>query len=215
MLDIRRTLSLIGAFCLLFAGPAAAIDKSEVRSKHHTPFDLYLTAREAFEMKTARPGEVMLLDVRNQQELHYVGIADPVDANIPYRFDSLTWYTKSNGVYGSYRKPKNPDFVAAVRNALEAHGLTDQSPIIVMCTSGSRAPYAAKALHKAGFAEVHIQVEGFEGIKAKSGPNNGHRVVAGWKFEGLPWSYELPKEKMYFNFDPKVIAAAAEAKQAK
>ena len=30
----------------------------------------------------------------------------------------------------------------------------------------------------------------------------GKRVVAGWKFEGLPWSYDLYTEKMYFNFAP-------------
>lgn len=197
-------------FFALFALPALALDKSEVPSKHHTPFDLYLTAREAYEMKTAQPDAVLFLDVRTRQEVHYLGMADQIDANIPYRFDSLTWYTKRGGEFGSYRKPKNPDFTAAVENALQSKGLTKDSPIIIMCTSGSRAPYAAKTLHRAGFTQVYTQVEGFEGIKAKSGPNKGHRVVSGWRFEGLPWSYKQPTEKMYFNFDPQAVAAAGE-----
>ena len=98
-------------------------------------------------------------------------------------------------------------FQQAVQNALATRGLDKTSPVIIMCTSGSRAPYAARALHEAGFAEVYTQVEGFEGIKAQSGADKGKRVIAGWKREGLPWSYELLTAKMYFNFDPARHAA--------
>ena len=73
-----------------------------------------------------------------------------------------------------------------------------------MCGAASRATFATYALYKAGFEQVYIQVEGFEGVKATSGEHEGKRsVVAGWKYEGLPWSYDLLTEKMYFNFDPK------------
>ena len=58
-------------------------------------------------------------------------------------------------------------------------------------------------MHKAGFKEVYTQVEGFEGIKAKSGEHKGKRLVAGWKHEGLPWSYDFVAAKMYFNFAPE------------
>ena len=187
---------------VLATPPATAVDKSVVPDKWHTPYDLYLSAREAYEMKTARSDEVLFIDVRTQAEVRYVGIADQVDANIPYRFDSLQWRTKSDGARGIYRRPLNTDFAAAVENALRARGLNRTSPVIIMCTSSSRAPHAAQALHDAGFSEVYTQVEGFEGIKAKSGPDQGKRVVAGWKHEGLPWSYELIAAKMYFNFDP-------------
>jgi hypothetical protein len=40
-------------------------------------------------------------------------------------------------------------------------------------------------------------VDGYEGDKAKSGPNKGQRVVNGWKNNGLPWSYKLLATKMY------------------
>ena len=57
--------------------------------------------------------------------------------------------------------------------------------------------------------KVYVQVEGFEGVKATSGKHKGKRsVVAGWKYEGLPCSYDLVTEKMYFNFDPKYPQAS-------
>ncbi len=187
--------------------PASAIDESQVKEKWHTPFHLYLTAKEAYAMKTADPEGWLLIDVRTPQELRYAGVADQVDANIPYRFDSTAWRERSDGIHGTFRRPLNTDFEAALENVLRAKGLNKSSPIIIMCTSGSRAPHAAHALHDAGFTQVYIQVEGFEGIKAKSGEQKGKRVVAGWKYQGLPWSYDLQTSKMYFNFDPKRIAA--------
>lgn len=185
----------------------AAIDKSEVRKKWHTPFDLYLSAREAYEMKTRNPDRVLFVDVRTRPEIHYIGIADQVDANIPYQFDTTEWRRKSDGIHGYFRKKRNPDFEAAVENALVSRGLDKTTPVIIMCTSGTRAPRAARALHKAGFTQVYTQVQGFEGIKATSGPHKGKRVVAGWKFEGLPWSYDFIAAKMYFNFDPNAVGA--------
>jgi rhodanese-related sulfurtransferase len=199
---------LLALASALAATPAGAIDESQVKEKWHTPFHLYLTAKEAYAMKTADPEHVLFLDVRTRQEVRYIGIADQVDANIPYRFDSSEWREKSDGIHGTFRRPLNFDFEAAVGNALRAKGLDKSSPIILMCTSGSRAPYAATALHDAGFTRVYTQVEGFEGIKAKSGENEGKRVVAGWKNEGLPWGYDLKASKMYFNFEPKQEAEA-------
>ena len=72
-----------------------------------------------------------------------------------------------------------------------------------MCQSGGRSPYAASDLHEAGYQKIYFQVEGFEGLKVKQGPNKGKRVLNGGKNAGLPWSYKLKTEKMYFNFAPK------------
>ena len=203
----KATIALIGTASLAVSMQAAALEKSAVREKWHTPFDLYLSAREAYTMKTARHDEVLFLDVRTRAEVRYVGIADQVDANIPYRFDSSEWQPASDDLTGTFLRPRNWHFEQAVENALVAHGLDKSAPVIIMCTSGSRAPHAASALHEAGFEQVYTQVEGFEGIKAGSGPDAGKRVVAGWKHEGLPWSYTLPAAKMYFNFDPETPAA--------
>ncbi len=198
-----RTLILISLLVGLSTS-GFAYDKSKLTKKwQHTPFDLYLDAQEAFDMKSANPEKVLLLDVRNQAEIHYTGIPDIADANIPYRFDSTEWKMKKNGKFGTFKKPKNPDYVAAVENVLKARNLTKESPVIIMCATGSRAPFAVKALHKAGFKEVYYQVEGFEGVRAKEGENKGKRVVSGWKVRNLPWSYDLQPEKMYFNFEPQ------------
>ena len=181
-----------------------AIDKSMItKDSRRTPFELYLTAKEAYEMKLTDPEKVLLVDVRNRAEIHYTGIPDAVDANIPYRFNSNIWKTKNDGIRGTYKKPKNPDFAAAMENLVKSKKLTKDSPIIITCASGVSAPFAARVLHKAGFTKVYIQIEGFEGPRAKSGPMKGKRVVKGWKKSGLPWSYDLIAEKMYFNFAPK------------
>ena len=193
--------------CLLLmfiTSPVLAVDKSVLtKDWQHTSLGLYLTAQEAYDMKTADPEKVLFLDVRNQPEIHYTGMADTVDANIPYRFDSTDWKMKKKGVYGTFKKPKNPDFAVAVEILLEARNLSKDSPVIIMCTSGSRAPFAAKVLIKEGFTKVYTQVEGFEGKRAKTGPRKGERIVGGWKNVGLPWSYDLLPEKMYFNYDPQ------------
>jgi rhodanese-related sulfurtransferase len=177
---------------------AAPIDA--VKPKWRTPYDLYLTPREAYQKKLADGDATLLIDVRTRAEVKFIGIADAVDANIPVRMlrDDYAWSEKS----ATYRTRENPDFVAAVERLLESRGLNRQSPVILMCQSGSRAPLAARLLHRAGFAEVYTQYQGFEGFKAKQGAEKGQRVVNGWKNEKLPWSYRLEAGKMYFNFAP-------------
>ncbi len=189
---------------LLVTSPVLAADKSVLTEDwQHTSLGLYLTAQEAYDMKMAAPEKVLFLDVRNQPEIHYTGMADTVDANIPYRFDSTKWKMKKKGIYGTFKKPKNPDFANAVNALLVSRNLSKDSPVIIMCTSGSRAPFAAKVLIKAGFTRVYTQIEGFEGKRAETDPGKGERIVNGWKNVGLPWSYDLLPEKMYFNFDPQ------------
>ena len=190
-------------FCcgLLWAGllgGAAAADKSAVKARWHTPYDLYLTPQEAYDMKQQQGGRLAFIDVRTRGEVKFIGLAGSVDGHIPYRFlrDDYAWSERSS----TYRTRVNPDFVADVDRLLSSLGLDRQSPIILMCQSGSRVPPAAKLLHEAGFATVYTQYQGFEGVKATSGEQKGQRVVNGWKNAGLPWSYQLDPAKMYFNF---------------
>lgn len=186
------------------AGPCIAADKQDVRSRWHTPFDLYLDPREAFEMKASDPDGVIFVDVRTRPEVQFVGFSELADANIPiYTFDTQRWSTRKGGIEGHFRKRRNPDFLAAMHNLLASRSLDKTAPVILMCTSGSRSPVAARALHEAGFSRVYTQHQGFEGIKAESGPRQGKREVNGWKNAGLPWGYRLPSNKMYFNFAPQ------------
>jgi len=188
---------------LLCSGPASAVDKSLVKGKWHTPFDLYLSPQEAYDLKSANPEDVLMIDVRTRAEIQFVGFSDMADANIPIFLYSEEWKLKKDGEHGAYRKIYNDDFVGAVDNFISVMKKDKSVPIILMCQSGGRSPYAARDLHEAGYKEVYFQVEGFEGLKSKKGPDKGKRVTNGWKNTGLPWNYYLKTEKMYFNFAPK------------
>jgi rhodanese-related sulfurtransferase len=183
---------------ILTMSVARAAPATSVPEKWHTPYGLYLTPREAYEMKLADPAGTLLIDVRTRAEVKFIGLAAEVDANIPIRTldPEYRWSKKKN----TFRTKHNPDFVAAVERLLAARALDREAPIILMCKSGSRAPIAARELHQAGFAKVYTQYQGFEGRKAKQGPAKGQRVVDGWRNEGLPWSYDLTPEQMYFTW---------------
>lgn len=176
-----------------------AIDEKDVRTKLHTVFGLYLTPYEAYNMKKQQGDEVLLVDVRARSELKYVGASLLIDANIPSRFfnPEYSWSDKVS----SYRTISNQHFTEDFEKLLALKNKDKNTPIILICQSGSRVPLAAKALHEAGFTKVYSQYQGFEGIKAKQGINKGKRVVNGWKNAGLPWSLKLKKTAMYFNFD--------------
>jgi rhodanese-related sulfurtransferase len=167
-----------------------------IPEKWHTPYALYVSAKEAYTMKQEKGDEILLIDVRTRPEVKYVGIADTVDANIPIRtFDTdFNWSEKSN----TFRTKNNEDFVPAINRLLAKRGKTKETTFLLMCQSGSRAPIAAQSLHDAGFKSVYTVWDGFEGIKAKEGEDKGKRVVNGWKNADLPWSYQLIKENMYF-----------------
>lgn len=189
-----------GLSCVVIS--ADAVDKSTVKEKWHTPYDLYLSPQEAYDMKVAGPEDVLMIDIRTRAEAQFVGFTDMADANIPVYFFGDEWKPKKDGVHGVYRKIYNFDFVAAVDNLVTSRNKDESVPIILMCTSGSRSPVAANVLHDAGYQKVYFQVEGFEGLKSKQGADKGKRVINGWKNTGLPWSYVLRTEKMYFNFAP-------------
>ena len=195
-------LSSTALILLSITTSVSALDKSEITSKWmKTPFELYLNPQEAYDLKTSKPDEVIFIDARSQAELYFTGMPETADVNIPYTFTTSKWKMKRDGIRGTFKRRNNFYFAEAVENYLDIHGFTKNSPIIIQCRSNSRAPYAAKALHSAGFKKVYIQVEGYEGKGAKTGPNKGERIVDGWKNAGLPWSYDLFPKKMYFNYD--------------
>ena len=182
-----------------------AIEESQIREKAHTVYGLYLTPHEAYNMKIERGDDVLFIDVRSRAEIKYTGATDLIDANIPARFldTDFDWSDRS----ATYRTTANDHFVEDMEKLLAARNADKNTPIILMCTSGSKVPKVAEALHEAGFKSVYSQYQGFSGIKSRSGLNEGQRVVHGWKNSGLPWSYRLKKESMYFNFDSSSLQA--------
>jgi len=177
---------------LLFSGVALA----DLPKKKQTPQGLYLTAAESYDFVQKNQKETVFIDVRTRAEVDFLGMPSIADANIPYMLsgDWGQWDEKKK----TFKLAPNSGFLPAVEKLLAAKGLGKESNIVLMCRSGSRSAKASKLLAEAGYSNVYTVVDGFEGDKAKEGPQKGQRVVNGWKNANLPWSYALDKEKMYW-----------------
>jgi len=182
------------AFGAMIVGPVMAgeVDVSKVPEKKQTSLKLYLTAKEAYDMKKAGADKVLLIDVRTPEEIQYVGnLGEMMDANIPYQFNDISAFDEKKKVYAS---SLNSNFTVAVEELVSKRGLTKDSPIIVSCRSGDRSAVSANLLAKAGYTKVYSVFDGFEGDMSKEGRRN----VNGWKNANLPWTYNMDKSKMYF-----------------
>lgn len=193
---IRKTLcaALLGAS--LTAGlalPAIAADAPE-NPKHQTGWGLYLTAREAYEMKTSQGDAVLFVDVREPIEIMFTGFTDTVDVVVPFlQVDPTAWHPEKP----RFEMRKNPGFAAGVKAAMEARGMGPDTPVIVMCRSGgTRGAPSANALEPLGLSQVYVVVDGFEGGTVKDNPNGPWRLKNGWKNSGLPWGYKMNKDKI-------------------
>lgn len=188
----RKMFGAIGAIALLSAAmPVLAGEWDSVPEKKATTLKLYMHPKEALaRVSGPEAAKTLFIDVRTPQEAMFVGMAAQVEANIPYMVmpELPEWDAKKN----AYKLVQNTGFLAAVTAKLEAKGLTKNDMVILMCRSGDRSANAANLLAKAGFTQVYSVFEGFEGDMSK----DGRRVVNGWKNDGLPWSYDLNKDKM-------------------
>ncbi|MCR9219063.1 MAG: sulfurtransferase [Alphaproteobacteria bacterium] len=194
----RRAAALLlaAAAFAISAGAAARAADAPSDPKRQTPWGLYLTAAEAYEMKQARGDDVLFVDVRDPIEIMFTGFTDAVDVNVPFLLsDPSKWNAKKN----VFAMARNPAFAAGVEAALAARGLDRSAPVIVMCRSGgSRGAPSAKALQGLDLEAVYVVVDGFEGGTVKDHPNGPWRLKDGWKNSGLPWSYRLNPDKMHF-----------------
>jgi rhodanese-related sulfurtransferase len=183
----------LAGFISLQATYAVAFN-GEVPEKKRTTLGLYLTAAEAYEV--AQHEKVLFIDVRTRAEVNFLGMPTVADVNIPYmELDRMYGWDEKKGVF---KMDPNSGFVSEIDERLKKKGLAREDKIIVMCRSGDRSSGAASLLAKAGFKNVWSIVDGFEGDIAKDGPFKGQRAVNGWKNSKLPWSYDLAKDKMYF-----------------
>jgi rhodanese-related sulfurtransferase len=139
--------------------------------------------------------KTLFVDTRTPSELNYLGAVTVMDVHIPLVFmDSTAWNDKKH----RYKRAENRNFVSDVDAALKKKGLSKDDTVILMCRSGKRSAKAADMLADAGYTKVYTVVDGYEGDKAKDGPDKGKRTVNGWKNSGLPWTYSLDKDYMYF-----------------
>jgi rhodanese-related sulfurtransferase len=140
-----------------------------------------VSPRQAYEM-LKKPG-IALIDVRSIAEYYLVG--HPVEAvNVPYTF----WSERDE------KFVLNENFSKDIQRKFRAG-----DGLIFMCRSGGRSLKAAREISAAGFTRVFNVEEGFEGeLDAR-----GYRTVGGWKNSGLPYTYEIDREKIYHFLEDK------------
>lgn len=176
---------------------AGSTDWQKLPEVKRTQSALYLTPKQAYDMKTGSPQTVALFDVRTRAEAMYVGHPTIMDALVPYvehQEVMLDWDDKR----AMYKLEPNNNFESEINRRLKTMGLAKDATIILVCRSGDRSSKAADLLGKAGYTKVYSVTEGFEGDTASAGDKKGQRVVNGWKNTGLPWTYRLDKAKAYF-----------------
>lgn len=169
---------------------ASAVDPVTLSESKRSALNLYMTAHEASEYLAHEP-DALLIDIRTRAEVAFVGIAEKADKNIPYMTIDDFW--EFDDEKGTYKMVVNSGFESEVADLIDERGLSKDSPIILMCRSGSRSARAADLLARQGYSNVYSIVDGFEGDKAP----DGTRSVNGWKNARLGWSYKLRSNQAY------------------
>ena len=157
--------------------------------KKRTVLGLYLTAKAAFTKWKKNSNKFKILDTRTVGEYIFVGHA-PMAFNIPVQFLS----TKVSSPRAGPVMNLNKNFVSEVKEKFK-----ETETILVMCRSGVRSAMAVNMLAQSGFKRVYSILNGFEGdkLKARKNPNNGKRVINGWRNSNVPWTYDLYPKLMY------------------
>ncbi|PPQ26625.1 hypothetical protein CCR94_21925 [Rhodoblastus sphagnicola] len=188
--------AIFGLALALFLTPALAgnyqpVDVTRLPEGKQTNLGLYLSAPEAFKMKSEGGAGVLFIDIRTKGEIQFVGAPTVIDQNIPFmEIDNpARWDQRSN----RYAMSLNPDFVGAVAALAARANLGKGDPIILMCRSGDRSARAVNVLQQAGYAKVYSVVDGFEGDVSPA----GRRELNGWKNADLPWSYKISESQAY------------------
>ncbi len=173
----------------------AAVDPTTVAEPKRTKAGRYLMAADvpAFIQAQGGAGKVLFLDLRTRAEAMYVGMATGIDALVPF-VEHQELMTDWDAQRGNYRLVPLQDFVPEVNRRLAQKGLAKTDTVVLICRSGDRSSRGANRLADDGYTQVWSVVDGFEGDMGK----DGRRSVNGWKNAGLPWSYKLERERMYF-----------------
>jgi rhodanese-related sulfurtransferase len=193
---VKNVLALVFAavFAVLSASAGAqTIAPSKVPEEMRTKQQNYLLPKQAYQFVKAQKGKVLFIDVRTRAEAQFLGMAEDVDALVPY-VEFQEFMTDWDANRDSYKLEPFNDFVPEMERRLKEKGLTKDDPVVLMCRGGERSSRAADLLNDSGYKRVYIVVYGYEGEMS----DKGRRTVNGWKNAGLPWSYELDKKKMYF-----------------
>ncbi len=197
IISLKNIFTALVAIAMLtvVSGSVNAQDWSKLSKKKQTTLGLYMTSTQAYDYMMKNMDNALFLDVRTPSELNYLGVVTVMDANVPTdTMDSSAWDDKKS----RYVRKHNDNFVADVDARLKQKGLKKTDTVILMCRSGDRSAKAVNVLAKNGYTKVYTVVDGYEGGKVKKGKNKGKRMKDGWKNAGLPWTYSLDKDLMYF-----------------
>jgi len=148
-----------------------------------TVLGLYVTAKEAYAKWKAAPDQVKIIDVRNPEELLFVGSPE-MAWKIPVATQSYKWDAEKR----QFPMQPLPDFAARVSQIAGP-----DHTILVMCRSRGRRAIAAHMLAKAGFKNVSNIVDGMEG---DGNGDSESMPKGGWKNTGCPWTKKLTSEQL-------------------
>ncbi|MCW8934625.1 MAG: rhodanese-like domain-containing protein [Gammaproteobacteria bacterium] len=193
---MKNKMLMITAIVVMSINAIAMAAPKPSDPERQTPWDLYVDSKEAYDLKMKLGDKALFIDVREPAEIMFTGFTDVVDVNIPFMFVNIKkWHPKKPVLL----MEKNPDFARDIEKALIKKGLSKNDAVLIMCRSGgTRGAPAANMLFDKGFKKVYVVTDGFEGGVVKEGDKKGWRLKNGWKNSGLPWSYKLNKEKMYY-----------------
>ncbi|MFO7646561.1 rhodanese-like domain-containing protein [Halomonas campaniensis] len=185
---MKRLLASSVMAAALAAGPSMA---QEAEAYRETQLGLYVTAAEAWELMQENE-RAILIDVRDPIEIKFTGFAEPTDIHVPWVLADRDNFDEEAKTWPVVR---NADFEAQVKARLDALGVAEDDPIIVMCRSGAtRSAPGADVITEMGYRQVYSVNDGFEGSTLKEGDSKGVRAMNGWRNSGLPWSYEIDPE---------------------
>ena len=174
-------ITIIIAFIItavLACNPVYAINASGIPKEKQSKLAMYFTSMEANAYIHEHDSSTLFVDVRDPGEIFTLGMPTVADAAIPFRYINLH---KWNEVKKTFAMDQNPDFVNGIEHFLAKKRLSKDDTIIIICSSGKRAPKAVNLLASAGYKNVYAVVDGYEG----------------WLHNNLPWSRKLDRNKMY------------------
>ena len=172
---------------------ARAVDPASLDKIKISKLGLYLEAKDVPAFLKAHAPKVLFVDVRTIEEVLFVGSPDGLDGQASF---GIMHYNKWDKEKKTFQRNPNPDFLSQFEVWALDKGVDKTDPIVLICRSGDRSAMSADLLGRYGYTNVWSVVDGFEGDKAKDGPNKGKRAVNGWKNAGLPWSYNVDPNKV-------------------
>lgn len=183
------------AACPKYAVDIAAFATCDVDHVAGNQLDLrFVTPVEAYAQKMQWGTGVLLIDVRDRGAVRNTGIEAGVDAVVPWAevAQPLDWDTER----ANPRLAVDPDFTALMQAWVGALDGDKHTPLLLLCSDGTRAQMAAMALQDAGFDHVSVVAGGIYGHTNVDGTR-----IGGWKDAGLPWLAEVDPVLLYGTSD--------------